>query len=223
MLKLDIDTLYFDAYGTLFDVESVSRAVRKIWPDSAQELTALWRTKQLEYTWLRSLMGRYRDFSTVTKEALMYSCRKLNLACKPEQAKIMLEAYNHLSTFAEVSGALEQLKQRVTLGILSNGTPTMLSSAVSSAGLEGFFSHLLSADEVKTYKPDPRIYQLVCQRTGLAKEKIGFVSANGFDVAGAKSFGFRVIWVNRSAATEDELEYEPDFILRDLSGLAALV
>jgi len=197
----------FDAYGTLFDVHSVIEAGRAITGDP-QALSTLWRQKQLEYTWLRSLMGRYEDFWAVTEAALRFAVRRLGLAATPAQLRALMEAYLSLSTFPEVRGALERL-QTVPLGILSNGSPRMLEAAVRSSGLGALLRHVLSVDAVKTYKPAPAVYALGAQALGLAPGEILFVSSNAWDVAGAHAYGYVTCWCNRLRAPMEELGITP--------------
>jgi 2-haloacid dehalogenase len=201
----------FDAYGTLFDVGSVARAARAIAPDP-EPLVTRWRERQLEYTWLRSLMGRFEDFWTVTRDALRFSLRNLGIPATEAQIETVLGAYLTLSPFPEVPAALDRLKGR-TLAILSNGTPAMLGAAVRSGGLDGRFAKVLSADAVRVYKPSPKVYAMVTEAFGLGPGEILFVSSNGWDVAGAASFGFRTCWCNRQKAPREELGVVPDRIV----------
>ncbi len=202
----------FDAYGTLFDVHSVIEAGRAVTSDP-QALSNLWRQKQLEYTWLRSLMGRYEDFWTVTEQALRFALRRLGIRAAERQVKGLMEAYLSLACFPEVRAALAQL-EGTPLGILSNGSPAMLESAVRSSGLEGVLGTVLSVDAVKVYKPSPKVYELASRAFGLQPAEILFVSSNAWDVAGAKAFGFRTCWCNRANAPTEELgvisDYEVD-------------
>lgn len=214
--------LVFDAYGTLFDVHSVGAEAETIWPGRGAQLSQLWRAKQLEYTWLRSLMGRYEDFAQVTASALGYACAALALPLgEPERARL-LDAYLRLATFPEVAAALERLRG-VRLAILSNGSPAMLAPVVRNAGLAGLITDVLSVDEARVFKPDPRVYRIAVDRLGVPAEAIGFVSSNGWDAIGARAFGFRTYWVNRSGAPVDRLGFEPDHLLRSLADLPALV
>ena len=190
----------FDAYGTLFDVHSVATALQAV-TSEAEAVSRQWRAKQLEYSWLRSLMGRYVDFWAVTEEALRFALKSFAMSAYPE-----------------IPGILAALAPRPCL-ILSNGTPQMLTAAVESSGLAGQFTHLLSADQVRVYKPDPRVYALVPEVLGLAKEAVVFVSSNVFDVMGAKAYGFHVAWVNRTQAQADELGLAPDLVLSRLDEL----
>ncbi len=207
----------FDAYGTLFDVHSVVTALQAITPE-AEALSRLWRMKQLEYTWLRSLMGRYVDFWTVTAEALRFALTHYGLQLAPAQHATLLNAYLELAAYPEIPAMLAGLVTRPCV-ILSNGSPRMLAAAVTSSGLSGQFTHLLSADRVKCYKPDPRVYALAPEVLGLPKEDIVFVSSNSFDVMGAKAYGFQVAWINRTQAQAEELGLTPDVVLTRLDAL----
>jgi 2-haloacid dehalogenase len=209
----------FDAYGTLFDVHSVIEAGRTITSDPAA-LSVLWRQKQLEYTWLRSLMGRYEDFWTVTGAALRHAIRRLDLTATQADHERLMTAYLSLSCFADVRPALERLVG-VRKAILSNGSPRMLTAAVSSSGLGSLLDHVISVDAVRTYKPSPRVYALGPEVLGIPASDLLFVSSNAWDVAGAKAFGYRVAWCNRSAAPREELGLEPDIVITTLEDLPA--
>lgn len=204
----------FDAYGTLLDVRSVARAVRSIAPDP-ERLVTLWRETQLEYTWLRSLMGRFEDFWTVTRDALRFSVRSLGIPATEAEVETVLGSYLTLSPFPEVPPALDRLRGK-TLAILSNGTAAMLEAAVRSGGLGGRFARVLSADPVRMYKPSPQVYALATEALGLGPGEILFVSSNAWDVAGAASFGFRTCWCNRSGAPMSALGVVPDRIVGSL-------
>ena len=214
--------LVFDAYGTLFDVHSVVALCEALWPGRGAQLSQLWRTKQLEYTWLRSLMGRYEDFARVTEAGLRYACAALQLPCDDAKCARLLQAYLNLATFPEVADTLRQLRG-IKLAILSNGAPAMLRDVVSNSGLGGLIPDVLSVDELKIYKPAPQVYQLAVDRLGAPAQAIGFVSSNGWDAAGAKSFGFRTFWVNRAGAPRDGLGFAPDHELGSLAELPTLV
>jgi len=212
----------FDAYGTLFDVYSVIALCERKFPGRGVELSRLWRAKQLEYTWLRSLSGQYEDFWMVTESALVFACRSLNLACHAQTREELMESYLHLEIFSDVQPALAKLA-RFKLAILSNGSPRMLSAAVESAGLNGVFTDVISVDEVKIYKTSPRVYGLVSQHLGLPGRAIAFVSSNFWDVAGAKSFGFWTCWVNRGRLPAEELSIMPDVTVPTLDGLVNIL
>jgi 2-haloacid dehalogenase len=207
----------FDAYGTLFDVHSVVEAGREITGDPVA-LSTLWRQKQLEYTWLRSLMGTYADFWAVTEAALRYSIRRLGLSATDAQVRRLMDAYLSLACFPEVKTALGRLAGR-SRAVLSNGSPAMLAAAVAASGLGAMLDHVISVDRVKTYKPSPRVYALGPEALGLPAGELLFVSSNGWDVAGAKAFGYQVAWCNRSGAPEEELGVRPDLIVSALDVL----
>jgi 2-haloacid dehalogenase len=210
--------LVFDAYGTLFDVHAVLERCESYWPGRGAQLSQLWRTKQLEYTWQRSLMRRYVPFSQVTAAALAYACEALGLALDDARRRALMDEYLRLATFPDVRVALERL-QGPKLAILSNGSPDMLEPLVRNAGLR--FDAVISVDEIKIYKPAPEVYELAQRR--LDTKDIGFVSSNCWDALGAKSFGFRVWWIRRSAAPVDRLGFQPDGILKSLGDLPGLL
>jgi len=209
----------FDAYGTLFDVHSVIEAGRAVTADP-QALSTLWRQKQLEYTWLRSLMGRYEDFWAVTEAALRFALRRLGIATAEAQVQALMDAYLSLACFPEVQAALASLKG-ARLGILSNGSPRMLEAAVRSRGLTASLEHVLSVDAVKTYKPSPKVYDLGPRAFELAADEMLFVSSNAWDVAGAKAFGFLTCWCNRANAPMEELGLTADYEVTRLDELPA--
>jgi len=229
--KSAIQALVFDAYETLFDVSSVATSLEQKFPGQGAAVSAAWRAKQLQYTWLRALTGQYEDFWKVTESALVFVCNDMKLHVqgglqvqpapveRAARAKLM-DAYLHLEPFPEVKQVLQSLSAQ-RLAILSNGTLAMLQGVVENAGLKKVFSQIISADEAKTYKPNPAVYELAVGKLGLDKHKIGFVSSNFWDVAGAKAFGFRTYWVNRSGAPEEELGVRPDATLRSLSDLGS--
>ncbi len=210
-----VQGIAFDAYGTLFDVNSVVEACRAVAQDP-WALSRLWRAKQLEYTWLRALMGHYEDFWSVTEAALRFALKQSGIRADEKAIRQLMEAYLHLAPFPEVEGTLQILYARFPLGILSNGSPGMLEAAVKSSGLRHFFLHVLSADEVRTYKPSKAVYELAPKHMGLPTRWTVFVSSNSFDVIGAKAFGFQVCWCNRAKASLDELGFKPDYVVSRL-------
>jgi len=212
-LPLRLDALVFDAYGTLFDVHSVMQRCEALYPGRHAQLSQLWRAKQLEYTWLRSLMRRYAPFSTVTREALAHACQALGLELTPERMEALMAEYTMLDMYPEVPKALASLRG-VKKAILSNGSPDMLEPLVAHSGLE--LDAVISVDELKIFKPAPLVYELAPKKLGVAKERIGFVSSNCWDALGAKSFGFTVFWINRARAPLDRLGFEPDRIVERL-------
>jgi 2-haloacid dehalogenase len=211
---MSVDALVFDAYGTLYDVHSVVRRCETCFPGKGTQLSQLWRAKQLEYTWQRSLMQRYVPFSEITREALAYSCAALGLDATTHVEELMDE-YLRLAPFPEVPAALERLPMK--RAILSNGSPDLLEPLVRNSGLR--FDAVLSVDELRIYKPAPHVYELAERRLNVAKERIGFVSSNCWDALGAKSYGFRVYWINRGGAPLDRLGFRPNAELRSLATL----
>ena len=214
----------FDAYGTLFDVHSVIALCEQLWPGRGSDLSQLWRAKQLEYTWQRSLMRRYEDFGRVTESGLRYACSALGLPLDAEHRRSPMDVYRSLATFPEVRNALAELKAlKLRLAILSNGSSAMLRPLVSNAGLGGLIATVISVDQRKIYKPAPVVYRLAVEKLRVPRAAIGFVSSNCWDACGAKSFGFRTFWINRSGAPVDELGATPDYTIRSLDELPALV
>jgi 2-haloacid dehalogenase len=207
-----LQALVFDAYGTLYDVHAVIRRCEQFWPGKGTALSQIWRAKQLEYTWQRSLMRRYAPFSQVTDEALQYACSSLGLPLDKVKSGALMEEYLTLAVYADVPGALAGFRTRKA--ILSNGSPDMLDPLVKNSGLK--FDAVLSVDELKIFKPAPEVYQLAVDRLSVPKESIGFVSSNCWDALGAKSFGLRVFWINRLKAPVDRLGFQPDAIVNSL-------
>ena len=207
----------FDAYGTLFDVHSVVQAGRAL-TSATGVLSTVWRGKQLEYTWLRALMGRYEDFGAVTEAALRWTLRRLDLKAGEADVRRLMQAYHSLACFPEVRPALERLAGRPR-AILSNGSPAMLEAAVRSSGLGRHLEHVLSVDAVKTYKPAPQVYALGPRALSLPASELLFVSSNAWDVAGAKAFGYRVAWCNRLGAPEEGLGLPADHVVTRLTDI----
>ena len=200
----------FDAYGTLFDVHSVIACAEQLFPGQGAALSQAWRTKQLEYTWLRTLSGQYRDFWQVTGDALTWAARSLRLHLPPQHHARLLDAYLTLRPFPENVEVLGELYRRgVTLGTLSNGTPAMLRAAIASAGMQDLLLHVLSIDAVKRYKTDPAAYALGTAASNAPAADLVFVSSNCWDAVGATWFGYRTFWVNRSGAPMDEMGILP--------------
>ena len=219
-----ISALVFDAYGTLFDVHSVTRLADAHFPGKGAALSAAWRTTQLEYTWLRSLMRRYEDFNRVTLAALEWSLQSLGLEAEPAVRDALLAEYRRLAAFPEVPATLERLARDRPLAILSNGHPEMLEAVVDHNGLrDRFRGGILSVHAAQVFKPDAAVYRLAEEALGLSRTVMGFVSSNGWDAAGAKTFGFQVFWVNRGKAPVERLGVRPDAVIDDLSALPALL
>jgi len=213
--------IIFDAYGTLFDVHSVVHRVPGISGD-LRALSFLWRQKQVEYTWRRALMKRYADFWQVTGEALRSAAGTLQIKASEEDFKSLMEAYLSPDVFADVRTGLDALKQ-FPLAILSNGSRAMLDAAVRANGLEPYFTHVISVDEIKTYKPSPEVYELGARALGQLAEKILFVSSNAWDAASARAFGYGVCWCNRSGEAVDCFGFDPDFTVSRLDQISSVL
>jgi len=209
----------FDAYGTLFDVHAaVRRHAAAIGPDAAA-FSDLWRVKQLEYTWVTSLIGQYRDFSALTQDALDF-CFARYTAVDRRLRDDLLDAYRRLDCFPEVPGVLTTLRERgAKIAILSNGTPRMLDEAVAAAGIGGLIDDIFSVDALKIYKTAPAAYALVTSTYRIAAPDIAFQSSNRWDIAGAKAFGFACHWINRSGAPDEYVDHPPDLVFSSLAGL----
>jgi 2-haloacid dehalogenase len=205
----------FDAYGTLFDVHSVVVRAGTGLAGDLQALSRMWRQKQLEFTWLRALMGRYQDFWQITEAALRTALAQLRMEANESQVRQLLDAYLAPAVFPDARVALDALRD-FPRAILSNGTPKMLEAAVRNNGLDSCFASVISVDQVKTYKPSPRVYQLGPETLHLPVNEILFVSSNAWDAAGAKAFGYSVCWCNRSGQAMDQLGFAPDIMVSSL-------
>jgi 2-haloacid dehalogenase len=213
----------FDAYGTVFDYASAAARASDVLGDKVAPLTALWREKQLQYTWLRSLQGRYVNFFQVTSDALEFSLAAFGLTDPALQARLM-SLYSSLECFPEVPAMLARLKAAgLTTAILSNGSPDMLAAALAHNEIAHLFDAVLSVDEVGVYKPHPKVYQLAVDRLGVAPGAICFQSSNGWDAYAAAAFGMRVVWCNRYGQPPERLPGRPEVIIHSLAGLPALV
>jgi 2-haloacid dehalogenase len=224
MKRLDgIKACVFDAYGTLFDFASAAARCQDVPDQKLGALTSLWREKQLQYTWLRSLEDSYADFWQLTGDALDYALDSLDIASPELHAKLM-DLYLTPAPFPEVPSMLAQLRQAgFRTAILSNGSPTMLDSAVRAAGLSQLFDVVLSADAVKVFKPHPRVYAYGLEQLGLRADQVTFQSSNAWDAYGASHFGLRVVWCNRYGHRAERLPGAPDYEIRDLSELPELL
>jgi 2-haloacid dehalogenase len=211
----------FDAYGTLFDVHSVVLRAGAGIAGDLEALSQLWRQKQLEFTWLHALMDRYREFGQITEAALRTALAQLNIDASESQVRRLLDGYLAPAVFPDARAALDALGD-YPRAILSNGSPAMLGAAVRHNGLESYFSSIISVDQVKTYKPSPKVYELGPRTLGLRAGEILFVSSNSWDAAGAKAFGYRVCWCNRSGRQMDQLGFAPDIVGTSLEQIPAL-
>ena len=217
----DPDALVFDLYGTLLEIASVGRAAAAV-TDDAPAFVDLWRQKQLEYTWLRSLMGRYADFWAVTGDALDYTLERRGVPVDAAGRERLLAAWLDVAPYPEVAEALARLAPR-TLAVLSNGSPSMVEEGLAAGGLTKAITAAISVHELSIYKPHPSVYALAGEHLGLSPDRILFVSSNPWDVAGARSFGLPVAWVNRAGAPMERLGVAPDLVVSDLAELAGAV
>jgi 2-haloacid dehalogenase len=205
-------TVVFDAYGTLFDVQSVATATEAAFPGYGAYITQIWRMKQLEYSWLRSMMGKHVDFRCITADALAYALGTLGLKNIPDRMAALVDAFDHLSPYQDTEACLTGLRAH-RLVILSNGTGEMLETLVRSSGFSNNFAEIISVQEAGVYKPHPAAYRLLERKLGVQSNDIVFVSSNGFDIAGAKEFGLRVVRVERVTK---------DFLARNLINASAI-
>ena len=214
--------ILFDAYGTLFDVYSLGLLAEELFPKHGAALAALWREKQLDYSRLRTLCDKYVDFMTVTRDALLHACARLRLDLSEDKCQRLLEQYDRLPAYPEVLPALERLRAHgMPLAILSNGSPQMLASAISAAGMSGVFTHVLSADTVHKFKTAPEVYQLGVDAFDRPAARLVFVSSNGWDACCAAWFGYRTFWLNRAADPVERLGILPAGEARSMNDLFA--
>ncbi len=220
---IGVKACVFDAYGTLFDVHSAVGRLRDDVGPRADELSKLWRTKQLEYTWLRALMGKHVNFWQVTGDALDYALASTGVDPALVRDRLM-DAYLTLDAYPEVPALLTRLKAAgIKLAILSNGEPDMLEAAVKGAGIDGVLDHVLSVESVGIFKPHPSVYQLAVDRLQVPASAMAFQSSNAWDVNGASSFGLRPVWINRFGAPAERLPGGAEHEMTDLTGLAGLI
>ena len=215
----NIKAIIFDAYGTLFDVNSAAEKCKDKIGDKWEGFANYWRTTQLEYTWLRSLMKKHKDFGQITEDSLDKSMRafKINIEMKNE----LLNLYKVLSPYPEVKETLEKLKEKkYKLAILSNGTPSLLHELVNSNNLKNLFDDIFSIEEVKVYKPSSKVYEIPIKKYNIKNEEVAFLSANTWDVSGGGNYGFTSIWVNRNNNIFDNLDYKP---IKQITGLNQLL
>ena len=218
----NIKAIVFDAYGTLFDVNSAAEKCKDKIGDKWEGFANFWRTTQLEYTWLRSLMKRHKDFWKITEDSLDKSMKVFNIDNNMKNE--LLNLYRVLSTYPEVKEVLNNLKKKnYKLAILSNGTPSLLRELVKSNSLEDLFDDLFSVESVGVYKPDSRIYDLPVKKYKVKAKEIAFLSANTFDVSGSGNYGYNSVWVNRNNGTFDNLDYLPKNEVKNLNGLLNIV
>ena len=215
-------SIIFDAYGTLFDVNSAAEKCKDKIGDKWEGFANYWRTIQLEYTWLRTLMNRHEDFWKITEDSLDKSMQtfKIDQSMKSE----LLNLYKVLSTFTEVKGVLNELKKKnYKLAILSNGTPSLLKELVKSNNLDNIFNDIFSIEEVKVYKPHPRVYNIPIEKYQIQKNEVAYLSANTWDVSAGGNYGFNPVWVNRKNSIFDKLDYVPKYQIENLSKLIDII
>ena len=218
----NIKAIIFDAYGTLFDVNSAAEKCKDKIGDKWESFANYWRTTQLEYTWLRSLMKRHKDFWQVTEDSLDKSMKSYEIDSSMRNE--LLDLYKILSPFKEVPEVLKSLKEKdFKLAILSNGTPSLLDELVKSNNLENIFDNIFSIEEVGVYKPDSKVYDLPIKKYNIKKNEIAFLSANTWDISGGGNYGYNSIWVNRNNNTFDNLDYVPKHQIKDLSKLLDII
>jgi 2-haloacid dehalogenase len=245
-IAVTIKAVVFDAYGTLFDIQSVASITEQAFPGYGEIITQIWRIKQLEYTWLRSLMRRYEDFSDVTRDSLAYTLRCLGLRSDPAVFKRIMDKYLHLDLYPDAQATLAAMQGR-KLAILSNGSTNMLNTLVRNSGLDRVLDATISIDSKRTFKPSPDTYSLIEEKLGVPPAQVLFVSSNPWDACGAKAFGLNVAWIERvtpeamalacvksdlvppltlfkALRTQmDEFGLEPDYRIRALAELPDLV
>ena len=218
----NIKAIIFDAYGTLFDVNSAAEKCRDKIGDKWERFANFWRTTQLEYTWLRSLMNRHKDFWQITEDSLDKSMKTFDI--DPSMRNELLNLYKVLSPFKEVPDTLKALKEKkFKLAILSNGTPSLLDELVKSNDLENLFDDIFSIEQVGVYKPSSRVYDMPIKKYNISKSEVAFLSANTWDVSGGGNFGYQSIWVNRNNNIFDNLDFKPKYQITNLNKLIQLV
>ena len=218
----NIKAIIFDAYGTLFDVNSAAEKCKDKIGHRWENFANYWRTTQLEYTWLRSLMNRHKNFWQVTEDSLDKSMKAFNIDTSMKNE--LLNLYKKLSTYPEVYEVLNKLKaKKYKISILSNGTPSLLNELVSSNKLDNIFDDIFSIEEVKVYKPDSKVYDMPLKNYQIKSEEVAFLSANTWDVSGGGNFGYNSIWVNRNKSIFDNLDYVPKNEIKNLNQLLDIV
>ena len=212
----------FDAYGTLFDVNSAAAKCKEKLGSRWESFANAWRTTQLEYTWLRSLMKKHKNFWEITEDSLDHTMETFKI--KKEMRNELLNLYKELSPYSEVTDCLEGLKsKKIKIAILSNGTPVLLKRLVESNNIQSYFDNIISVEDVKIYKPDPKVYEMPIKKYNCKPENICFLSSNTWDVSGGGVFGYNSVWVNRFNKIFDKLGYNPQYIINNLNQLLELV
>ncbi|QPC47829.1 haloacid dehalogenase type II [Mangrovibacillus cuniculi] len=208
-MQSTIKAFVFDVYGTLFDVHSIQQVANEIFPGKGTEISQTWRQKQIEYSFLRQLMGQYKSFKQVTKDALVYSLTLHDQKVDDESVKRLIDQYLHLDLYPEVIDVLTT-KGDQKLAVFSNGSRDMLEPLLDNAKVNSFFDHIISVDDIKNYKPTPASYMHALNHLGFNREEVLFMSSNGWDITGAKSFGFHTAWINRGQLPVEVLQLHPD-------------
>ncbi|MEW4284929.1 haloacid dehalogenase type II [Priestia koreensis] len=217
-MSSSIKALIFDVYGTLFDVHSVIEKCEELYPEKGKQISQTWRQKQIEYSFLRQLMGNYTPFSHVTADALRYAVHEHGYELLHNQEQTLMNAYLHLQHYDEVEAVLKEFTN-CKRAVFSNGSHDMLDPLIKNAGLTSLFDKIISVDDVKQYKPTPASYLHALNVLGVERHEVLFMSSNGWDISGAKSFGFRTAWINRLHKPTEQLQVPPDAIYSDLRGI----
>lgn len=217
-MKPTIKAFVFDVYGTLFDVHSVKDACDEAFPGKGEDISRVWRTKQLEYFFWRHIMGRYENFDVVTRDALRYALAVHDVNSNATIEDRLIETYAHLTPYDEVESVLQKLSSHQTV-VLSNGTDEMLATLIQNARFTSYFDDIVSIDRIKQAKPSPASYMHWFKSSGLRRDEVLFLSSNGWDIAGAKNFGFHAAWINRNHLPFEQFDVEPDAVYDDLSGI----
>ncbi len=222
MKMRNVTACVFDAYGTLFDVNSAAAKCKEKLGDKWKNFANAWRTTQLEYTWLRSLMKKHKNFWQITEDSLDHTMETFNI--NKNMRSELLNLYKELSPYPEVKECLDALKsKKIKIAILSNGTPDLLKGLVESNNIQSYFDNIISVEDVKIYKPDPKVYEMPIKKYNCKPENICFLSSNTWDVSGGGAFGYNAVWVNRFNKIFDKLGYNPQYIINNLNQLPELV
>lgn len=221
---MNIQGIVFDLYGTLYDLGCVARACEREFPTRGEQLAAAWRRKQLEYTWLRTLMERFSDFDSVSEEALSFTCEEMGLELDAGTRRRLCDQYLKLQPYADMPASLRRLRDAgLPLAILSNAAQASLAQVIGNSGMKWGFDHVISVDKVRVFKPHRKVYLLAEQRMGMPRENLLFVSSNTWDAAAASAFGFPVCWINRQGRPFDQLGALPTVEVADLDSMAEWV